>query len=94
MANRVQSRRVATTARPAKPATAQSPDRRRPAASAERQGKGWSLRSGGASVMTSAEVLLDDVQVYSHITEGGIYDVDGEPGPYLSGLREMNAAMD
>ena len=49
---------------------------------------------GTLTLMTSAEVLLDDVQVYSHITEGGIYDVDGIPGPYLSGMREMNAAMD
>ena len=49
---------------------------------------------GGLTIMTSSEVLLDDIQVYSHVTEGGIYDTDGEPGPYLSGLREMNAAMD
>ncbi len=49
---------------------------------------------GGLTIMTSSEILLDDVQVYSHVTEGGIYDTDGKPGPYLDGLRELNAAMD
>lgn len=49
---------------------------------------------GSLTIMSSAEILLDDVQVYSHVTEGGIYDLDGEPGPYRSGLRALNASMD
>lgn len=52
-----------------------------------------SLKSG-LTIMSTADVLVDDIQVYSHVTEGGIYDLDGNPGPNLSGLRALNAAMD
>ena len=39
-------------------------------------------------------MLLDNIKLYSHLTEGGIYELHGEPGPYLEGIRACNAAMD
>lgn len=38
-------------------------------------------------------VLIDNVKVYSHVTEGGIYNLDGTPGPYLDAIRTLNANL-
>lgn len=46
------------------------------------------------SIRTSGAVLLDNVEVYSHLTRGDIYDRDGNPGRYLEGIRACNAALD
>ncbi len=54
----------------------------------------FAQNTGGSVSITSAEeVLIDDIKVFSHITESGIYDLDGNPGPYMSGLHALNGAM-
>lgn len=40
------------------------------------------------------EVKLDNIKLYSYITEGGIYGEDGEPGPYLEAVRELNRLLE
>lgn len=49
--------------------------------------------AGSISFYASGELLLDDVKLYSHITEGGIYEMDGTAGPYLSGIRSCNQRL-
>ena len=44
-------------------------------------------------IIADNECYIDNVQVYSHITEGGIYDIDGNPGRYLSGFKALNAKL-
>ena len=39
------------------------------------------------------EADLDDIQVYSHTSEGGIYTADGQPGPLLPAIRTLNALL-
>ena len=39
-------------------------------------------------------VRIDDVKVYSFITEGGIYRADGTPGPYLEAVRTLNRLLE
>ena len=41
-------------------------------------------------ILAFGDVLLDSIKLYSHVTEGGIYQLDGEAGPYLSGIRACN----
>ena len=38
-------------------------------------------------------IEVDDVKVYSFVTEGGIYGLDGSEGPYLDAVRTLNAAL-
>ena len=51
-----------------------------------KSGEKIQIRAGG-------QVLLDNIKLYSHLTEGGIYELHGEPGPYLEGIRACNAAI-
>ena len=39
-------------------------------------------------------VRIDDVKVYSFVTEGGIYHMDGTPGPYLEAVRSLNRLLE
>ena len=39
-------------------------------------------------------VRIDDVKVYSFVTEGGIYHMDGTPGPYLEAVRTLNRLLE
>ena len=39
-------------------------------------------------------VRIDDVKVYSFVTEGGIYHMDGTPGPYLEAVRTLNHLLE
>ena len=39
-------------------------------------------------------VRVDDVKVYSFVTEGGIYHMDGTPGPYLEAVRTLNRLLE
>ena len=41
-------------------------------------------------IMAFGDVLIDSVKLYTHVTEGGIYGLDGKEGPYLSGIRACN----
>lgn len=45
---------------------------------------------GDIRISASVPVYVDNVKLYSHITEGNIYKLDGTPGEYLSGIRAMN----
>lgn len=45
------------------------------------------------ALVSGERVIVDDVRVYSHVTEGGIYGTDKQPGPYLEGIRALNQAM-
>ena len=40
------------------------------------------------------KVRIDDVKVYSFVTEGGIYRFDGTPGPYLEAVRTLNRLLE
>ena len=40
------------------------------------------------------KVRIDDVKVYSFVTEGGIYRFDGTPGPYLEAIRTLNRLLE
>ncbi len=40
------------------------------------------------------KVRIDDVKVYSFVTEGGIYHMDGTPGPYLEAVRTLNRLLE
>ena len=37
------------------------------------------------------EVEIDNVKVYSHVTEGGLYQIDGTEGPCLGAVRTLNS---
>ena len=39
-------------------------------------------------------VRIDDVKVYSFVTEGGIYHMDGTPGPCLEAVRTLNRLLE
>lgn len=39
---------------------------------------------------SNGEIALHGVWLYDHIQFGGIYTVDGEPGPYLPAIRKLN----
>ena len=41
-------------------------------------------------IMAFGDVLIDSVKLYTHVTAGGIYELDGGEGPYLSGIRACN----
>lgn len=41
----------------------------------------------------SGEAEVDDVRLYSFITEGGIYESDGSEGKYHDAVRKLNAAL-
>lgn len=41
----------------------------------------------------SGEVVLDHMRVYSYVTTGGLYHLDGSPYEYLAGIRRLNAAL-
>lgn len=45
---------------------------------------------GRIRIKADGEVLLDNVKLYTHVTEGGIYGLSGEAGPYLEGIRALN----
>lgn len=45
------------------------------------------------TLLFGEQVLIDDVRLYSHITEGRIYDVNRQAGPYLEGIRALNQNM-
>ncbi|MDO4265385.1 MAG: hypothetical protein Q4C63_02835 [Eubacteriales bacterium] len=49
--------------------------------------------AGSLRISADREVLIDNVKLYSHLTEGGIYQLDGSEGPYLAGIRGLNARM-
>ena len=40
-----------------------------------------------------AEVWLDDISVYTFVTRGELYEMDGKPGPCLEAVRQMNQAL-
>ncbi len=40
-----------------------------------------------------AEAWVDDVSVYTFVTHGELYGMDGEPGPCLEAVRQMNQAL-
>ena len=40
-----------------------------------------------------AEVWVDDISVYTFVTRGEVYEMDGEPGPCLEAVRQMNQAL-
>ena len=48
---------------------------------------------GDIRISTTVPAYIDDVKLYSHITEGNIYKLDGTPGTYLSGVRTMNSIV-
>ena len=39
------------------------------------------------------EIEIDNVKVYSHVTEGGLYQMDGTEGPCLAAVRTLNARL-
>lgn len=41
-------------------------------------------------ITASGSLLLDNIKLYSHVTEGGIYDLDGNAGPYLAAVKACN----
>lgn len=52
--------------------------------------------SGMGSLQVSCldgAVEIDDVKLYSFVTEGGLYGIDGSEGPYLDAVRALNAAL-
>ena len=40
-----------------------------------------------------ADLRIDDLKVYTWITEGEIYDFEGQPDSCLEGLRQLNGAL-
>ena len=53
-------------------------------------------KSNSAELMIrclEGNVRIDDVKVYSFVTEGGIYHMDGTPGPYLDAVRTLNRLL-
>ena len=48
---------------------------------------------GDIRISTTVPAYLDDVKLYSHVTEGNIYKLDGTPGTYLGGIRTMNSII-
>ena len=46
---------------------------------------------GSLMIRSAGDIQIDNIKVYSHVTGGGIYDINNAPGPYLSGIRAMNA---
>ena len=54
-------------------------------------------KSNSAELMIrclEGNVRIDDVKVYSFVTEGGIYHMDGTPGPYLDAVRTLNRLLE
>lgn len=48
---------------------------------------------GDIRISADVPVSVDNVKLYSHITEGNIYKLDGTPGGYLTGIRTLNSKM-
>ena len=48
---------------------------------------------GSLRISADKEVLLDNIKLYSHITEGMIYNLDGSTGPCIEGIRKLNERM-
>jgi hypothetical protein len=48
------------------------------------QGLAFSLQ------LQDGELALRDVQLFDHVQYGGLYDLDGKPGPLLDPVRRMN----
>ena len=46
---------------------------------------------GSISITSSVKAHIDNVKLYSHITEGNVYNLDGSAGDYLAGIRAMNS---
>ena len=42
---------------------------------------------------SGASLYVDDVKVYTWITEGEIYGFDGQPGSCLEALRQLNEEL-
>lgn len=44
-------------------------------------------------IYADGNVLLDNIKLYTHVTEGRVYGLDGSEGAYLSGVRALNARL-
>lgn len=44
-------------------------------------------------IYADGEVFLDNIKLYTHITEGNIYEPDGTAGVHLAGIRELNRRL-
>ena len=48
---------------------------------------------GNIRISTDVPAYVDNVKLYTHITEGNIYKLDGTPGGYLTGIRTLNSKI-
>lgn len=49
--------------------------------------------NGTLNIFANNDVLIDNIKVYSHLTRGDIYQIDGSPGSHLEGIRALNQSM-
>ena len=48
---------------------------------------------GEFSISSDRAVYVDNIQVYTHVTEGKLYDIDGNPDSCLEAVRTLNASL-
>ena len=48
---------------------------------------------GEFSISSDSALYVDNIQVYTHVTEGKLYDMDGNPEICLEAIRILNGSL-